>query len=154
MTALHATPPPTADPVVFVGAALSRQLAEPTVATATDPSTHQPAAICEQLWETIMALIVALHPVDRAPYYDVCEAWAMHASAAATDRALASDWRAELGQRLAELIVSLDTRDPDASLADAIRLHARELVWRLERAGQQRLPLDDAPIPCAEDFYP
>lgn len=152
--ARHHAAPPSADPIVFVGAAISRQLAEPAVLAPTHPGPNRHATICHQLFDAILGLIPRIRSDERALYFDAAETWALQADAADADRALAADWRAELGQRLAELIVSLDTSDPDATLADAIRLHARELVWRLERAGQQRLPLDDAPMPCAEDLYP
>jgi len=77
---------------------------------------------------------------------EVLLAWDANRAGCQLDSEQAGEWRERLGLEMTDMLQTMDTDTRLAGLesiewAHALGINKRELHWRLERAGQMRLPL-------------
>lgn len=139
------------DPIVFAPACLDTATGASTapVAPGAPPARdHSDYAYCVDLADAIGDLLALPVSVDVLQVgTEVLLAWDANRAGCQLDSEQAGEWRERLGMELTEMLQAMDddprlaTLEPSVEWAHALGINKRELHWRLERAGQQRLPL-------------
>jgi hypothetical protein len=142
------------DPIVFAPVCLDAEDAAPTMPSSSGAPGGPPApdhsdyAYCVDLADVIGDLLALPVRVDVLEVgTEVLLAWDANRTGCQLDSEQAGEWRERLGLDLTEMLQAMDddphlaTLEASVEWAHALGINNRELHWRLERAGQQRLPL-------------